>query len=254
MLKHTASGVSESVLPLASPVNDVLGLSLDECYLAHLLSSYSEFWIQGGDGTQPAMSRDLRDLDHASSAFQAARRDVDSWLDAEVSVIFTEAVQASEQGRLSAKLAPYIERIVRNPRQQPDEVSDLPTLATWALEELLRRRRVTLHRCRLCRRYWVPPQRNPDAVCRRPQPSRKLSCYEKSRQLEWAIANGDWRREYKKLHERVRAGSLPRELFESWKAENRPESWRPFHVWGAQPQVDGRERGTRERVDPETPK
>jgi len=238
----TLTGGSEPVLsPLASPINDILGLSVDATYLAHLVTSYPFLWCavnatasschepkangSSKDGQTPTERAAL------TPNLLAAQTDVEDWLGAGLPGRFLEAAGDAEQGRLSSLLGAYVEGIVRNPDPMPDEVGDLPTLATWALEQLLHRRRIAVCGCQLCWRPWIVPERYPQVFCQRPRPGRSQSCHESARERAWGKANAPWRREYKKLHERVRTDTLSDELFTAWKSENNAASWVPFDDW-----------------------
>jgi len=196
-------------VPLVAPVNDLLALSSERIYVQHLASSYPGFWPR----------------------LQEAETSVREWLAAGVPCLFAEATEAASRGSLSPSIISYTAAVVRRAAPDSDEVNDLPALGAWALERLLERRAVVVRPCSSCGRPWIPPTRYPHNLCHRPRPGFRLSCFEVNRQSRWASRNRDWRREYKKLHERVRAGTLPAETFKAWRAANTPSSWHPLEDW-----------------------
>jgi hypothetical protein len=205
----------------------MLGLSIEPPYLAYLLASYPGLWWSKTHAEHGQSGR----TNTSGGKEGVIRKDVEVWLEAGLPTLFEQAVREATNRRLSSKLATYVAGIVRNPSPLGDEVGDLPTLAAWALDHLLRRRCVMLCVCDLCGRPWILPERHPEIFCHRPRPGLRLSCFEAARQERWARLNRDWRREYKKLHERTRAGSLSPALFDAWRGENKPSSWVPLEKW-----------------------
>jgi hypothetical protein len=211
----TMTPAPKIAVPLSAAIDDMLGLSVESSYLAHLAASYPGLWAH----------------EDAQTRMRLVRRDVAAWIETGLSVDFEFAVRTAEQGHLSDRLAPYVARIGRRPGPAPDEVNDLPTLATWALDALTRRRHLRLGRCRVCGLLWIPPENGRDVGCRRPRPGLSASCFQVRRQQRFEAARGGWRREYKKLHERVRQQALSEELFDAWKGENSARSWTRFDQW-----------------------
>jgi hypothetical protein len=231
-------GDSGKPLPLTAPINDLLGLRDEWHYAVHLESNYGSFWPDewidlpaGFDssgltdhelGTQAAAAQ----IDRIRDEIQALRR-------RKIPDRFLAACQQAEQGHLSARLAGFLERIVHRAGVEPDEVpeADLPTLATWALDQALRQRPLELRECPLCKRPWIASPEQPSPYCDRPYPGRSMSCRGLKKDEHFRESQRDWRREYKRLYERRKRGTLSEADWRAWRAENDADAWFPFDEW-----------------------
>jgi Family of unknown function (DUF6076) len=225
-------------LPLTAPVNDLLGLRADWPYAVHLHSNYGSFWPD--EWLDLPVEFDPRGLTAHELGIEAQGAQLERIQD-EVRALrrrklpdtFLAACKQAEQGHLSADLAGFLERIVRRPGQEPDEVpeADLPTLATWALDQALRERPLELRECPLCKRPWIASPEQPSPYCDRPYPGRSMSCRALKKDEHFRESQRDWRREYKRLHERRKRGTLTEADWRAWRAENNPDAWYPFDEW-----------------------
>jgi Zn-finger nucleic acid-binding protein len=223
----------QELLALTAPIDDLLGLRSDSQYAAIIGVRYKPFWWGGRELPQL-----LREQENTLKALEAWRtgleQQIRDWLDEGLPDLFLGAVrEAAEAGTLSATLAPYVAQIVRRPPPRRDEVPDLPTLATWALDHLMRRSQIEVRTCPTCDYPWLAVDSDHDVYCTRPTPGKLRSCREIHNQQAFEEAQKEWRREYKKLHERKSRGTLPAEEFAAWRAANRPSSWLPFEEWKA---------------------
>ena len=212
------SAAPRTAVPLSAAVDDMLGLSADSSYVSHLSASYPGLWV--GEAVRRREG--------------AVRNDVAAWLKACLPADFESAVRVAAEGRLSDQLTPYFAQIRRRPGSTPDEVDDLATLATWALDALMRRRQLQLGTCPVCGRLWIPPDEDREIGCRRPRPGLRAPCYAVMRQRLYMANRNEWRREYKKLHWRLQHGLLSAASFAEWRAENSPTAWTSFDSWVAQ--------------------
>jgi Family of unknown function (DUF6076) len=196
-------------LPLAAPVNDLLGLAISPDaevggYLIYLMKKYEGFGMHGLGGAQQALAA------------------------------FDRAAVAAAKRRLSPELAPYLERIKFSISPGTDDVPDFVALAAWSLLESLRRQSLALITCPRCKRPWFGAPKGP-RHCQRPAPGQSRDCrtLEKERRLASNPAYRAYRREYKRLEEAARRGSVTFEDFIEWRTANRAHAWRPFDEWKA---------------------
>jgi hypothetical protein len=142
---------------------------------------------------------------------------------------FARAVGEAAQGILSPEIALDLAR-VRRVDDGVIEGDDLPALAAWCLEELLRRGPVDVADCDLCGLPWL--RERGVRFCMRPAPGHGASCRSVAAQTRFRSVNRQYHRERKRLYERVRRGTLPREEYERWLRENRPgvegRDWKRF--------------------------
>jgi Family of unknown function (DUF6076) len=231
-------GEGEKVLPLTAPVNDLVGLRSDWPYAVHLHSSYGSFWpdewIHLPDGFDPtgldehelataALAEQIATIEHRASELRRSK----------LPARFLDACRKAEQGYLAASLGPYLERVLRRPGEAPDEVpeGDLPALGAWALDQMLRLRQVEVRDCPLCGVPWLASPEQPSPYCERPYPGRHMSCRGLKKDEHFRESQRDWRREYKRLHERRKRGTLSETDWNGWRAENSPNAWTAFEEW-----------------------
>jgi hypothetical protein len=193
-------------LPLTAPVNDLLGLLRgDETYLAWVLVRYSAFGKPLGEGSRP-----------------------------EGRQAFLKAAKAATTGHVSRDIATQTERV----RFAPDGTADVPdftALAAWSLLEAVRRQPLKLRTCAQCKRQWLA---RPDEslYCQRVAPGQvRMDCrtFAKERRLAGDNAYRRYRREYKRLSEAQRRGSIEIRELVNWREQNGPADWLPFDEWKA---------------------
>jgi Family of unknown function (DUF6076) len=225
-------------LPLTQPVNDLLGLRDEWDYAVQLDSNYGSFWPdEWMDLPADFDSTGLTDHDLADEA-RAAQIDriadeIRELRRRKLPDTFLAACKQAEQGHFSVTLAGFLEQITRRPGDEPDEVpeADLPTLATWALDQALRQRPVEVRECPLCKRPWLASPEQPSPYCDRPYPGRSMSCRALKKDEHFRESQRDWRREYKRLHERRKRGTLSEADWQAWRADNNPDDWYAFDEW-----------------------
>lgn len=218
---------------LSEPVDDLLGLRLDDPpYVASLAVRYSAVLPRGWGSVQK----------HGAAVHERVRARLRSqlagWEAAGVPALLLRAARRAERGNIVADLGPILERVTYRPGDEPDELADgdLPALAAWALVEMLRREPVRVRRCGLCRKPFLAPSE--DALyCARPAPGRSRYCRSAKRDERFAKEHPEYRRYYKRLHERKRRGSLDPWIWELWTADNRPGeknvTWRQIEEWAS---------------------
>ena len=200
------SGVVVLEVPIAAPINDVLGLADDdEEYTTWLVIRY------GGTFGSPL-------LDEARKA--GVQRQ-----------LLTAAVTA-QSGHLSNQLGVFFERLRFLPRDGA-EVPDLVSLAAWSLYESLRRKPLELADCKNCKRPWLTTPGGPK-FCQRQAPGQSRDCrtLAKERRLAGDTKYRAYRREYKRIAEAARrGGSISALDFIHWRTDNGPAGWQPFDLW-----------------------
>jgi hypothetical protein len=191
-------------LPLVAPVNDLLG------WLRPDTSGYVSWLSNRYPG--------LRGL----SSFSAGQA-------------FLAAAKKAVRGQLSADVAHYVERLRFASDGMLDDVPDFPALAAWSLLEAIRRQSLKLRTCPLCEGKWLGPPNGSD-YCQRVAPghgTKDCRTFDYERRQAGDSRYRAYRREYKRLTEQQRRGSLDvRELIR-WREENGPSNWRPFDEWKA---------------------
>jgi hypothetical protein len=227
------ASLPQELLALTAPIDDLLGLRSDGGYAAIIGLRYIP--LRWGERELAQLPLEQENLLEALETWQVeVEQQIRGWLDDGLPDLFLDAVrEAAEGGTLSATLAPYVARIVRRPAPKRDEVPDLPTLATWALDHLMRRSQIEARTCPTCDYPWLAVDSDHDVYCTRPMPGKLRSCRETHHQQAFEETQREWRREYKKLHERKSRGTLPAEEFAAWRAANRPSAWLPFEDWKA---------------------
>lgn len=220
-------GAGQSVMSPTKPANDLIGLRDDEGYLVHLaMTDYFSFWPWGAD----AQTR-REDFDEA--LFAGLEGEIAVWTKGRLPSLFLRgARQAAEEGHFSAKLAPHYERATLR-AEQADEVpdGDLPALAAWGLQEALHLRPLEVRECPLCKVPWLADADQPSSYCTRPYPGKQMTCRALKKDEDFRENRGDWRREYKRVYERVKRGTLSEEVWERWRADNSPDAWHPLETW-----------------------
>lgn len=227
------AAVPQELLALTAPIDDLLGLRSDSRYAAIIGLRYRP--LRWGERELPQLLREQPNLLKALDTWRVAvEQRIRDWLDDGLPDLFLDAIrEAADAGTLSTTLVPYLGQIVRRPAPKRDEVPDLPTLATWALDQLMRRSQIEVRTCPTCDYPWLAVDSDHDVYCTRPTPGKLRSCREIHNQRAFEEAQREWRREYKKLHERKSRGTLPVEEFAAWRAANRPSFWLPFEEWKA---------------------
>jgi hypothetical protein len=203
-------GKERSRLPLTAPVNDLLGqLRPDPLSAVYLAERYPEFVPT----SQPRA---------VLLAFETAARD-------------------AVKGRVSAAVAPHLERLRLAPDGTVRDVPDFAALAAWSLLESVRRQPLKLFTCPTCKGKWLGL---PDGskYCQRLAPgqvSKDCRTLDYERRLAGDSAYRGYRREYKRLSEAQRRGSLDMLELVRWRDQNGPANWLPFDQWKVQQQKGG---------------
>lgn len=216
-----------SVLPLPMPVNDLIGLRAESGYATHLFEQYHRFWPESWWPNHPDSGTRF------DGAAERVEREAAVWSKQDLPTHFLAAARLAESGHFSARLAPFYERVKRRPAEEPDEVEDgdLAALAAWTLGEALRLRPVSLRECPLCRVPWLASAMEASPYCLRPYPGRQTSCRALKKDEHFRENQGAWRREYKRLYEQKKRGTLAERDWDAWRAGNSPDAWFPFPVW-----------------------
>lgn len=215
--------------PLTQPLDDLLGVRLEDIaadgpspYSDHLLR-YRRFWPSPG----PA-----HDADELVAWHDAWRDQWREWM-VEAAPRFLLAAQAAESGRISALIAPDIERVTFKSGVSPDSVpdGDFPALAAWCLLEALRQHPMSLAACNGCQRPWLKTTGHD--YCLRPRPGHTRTCREIAKEAAFLSSDETkgYRREYKRLHERKRRGAISTAQLNAWRQMNGPAAWKPYEDW-----------------------
>lgn len=223
---------------LTQPLDDILGLAAQELqdddddgpllidytpYGNHLMN-YGRFWpIPWEQGTKPS----LEDAVKAGAAHRAAWREFEK----RDKPRFLKALPRAADGRFPSALALDLERVRYTPDGAEVPDGDLPALAAWSLAEALRRQRVVLATCPKCNRPWVA--QDGQEYCERPAPGHSRNCREVAKE-ERFLSSPDvraYRREYKRLHELSRRGTLSTADLNAWRQANTPSKWAPYTTW-----------------------
>jgi hypothetical protein len=222
-----------TVEPLPTPINDLIALRPEGTYIAYLETSYK--WPQAWNDeiADRYPSQEALEANYGVALLELIGEQAGRWRRRRLPDLFLAAAERATQGHLSARVAAHLERVHYRPEPEPDEVpdGDVPALAAWALNEALRLRPLKLFTCPLCQSPWLgtPEQDNP--YCLRPAPRVHTPCRTLERNRRFREERGDWRREYKRLHERRRRGTLSEQDWEAWTRENAPSHWAPFETW-----------------------
>lgn len=219
---------------LTEPVDDLLGLDIGDVeswstWWMHLLR-YGSFWG----------SRRLQDVPRSEFASlidgefrerdEAIGDSLREWA-AKTTPHFLEAVRVAEDARVPSVLAPELQRVRYRRGYVEVPEGDLPALATRALLEAVRSRPVVVRDCPLCRRPWITTRGQ--EYCLRPAPGYTRACREIAKEARF-LANPDvrdYRREYKRLHELKRRGTISMAELNAWRQGNEPSAWAPYTQW-----------------------
>jgi Family of unknown function (DUF6076) len=196
-------------VPLTAPVDDLLGLRYENEYRKYLRAQYGAKLIDSDD--------QLAD-----------------WQQTSLPELFLDAAHKASQGVLAEELIPYLLKIRRRPLPLGDELpDDLPTLAAWLLDLLPRLKSFDVKPCALCHLPRLALVGEQSDYCRRPSPGHSTTCSNLERERRFRDERRLWRREYQRLHDRLRRGSLSETEWQAWKNDNSPQSWRPYEPWQA---------------------
>jgi len=198
-------------LPLVAPINDLIGQLRpkegDEPYVPYLFERY-----------QPLGGRQGILGDAQKRVVQTA---------------FLDAALGATKGQLSEHVAPYLARL----KFAPDGIVDVPdftALAAWSLLESVRRLRLELRTCPTCKGKWLASPEDLSRYCQRLAPgqvSKDCRTLDYEKRLAGDVAYSAYRREYKRLTEAQRRGSLDIKELMRWREQNGPAQWLPFDEW-----------------------
>jgi Zn-finger nucleic acid-binding protein len=209
-------------LPLTAPVNDLLGQ------------------------LRPSARRSLGYLTYLSVKYQAlalAARTLGDALEPDVQQTFLRAAKQATEGRVSAELAPYLERLQFAPDGTVDDVPDLSALAAWSLLEAVRRQPLELRTCPLCKGRWLA---RPDEskYCQRVAPGqvhKDCRTIDREKRVAGDSQYRAYRREYKRLAEAFSRGAIDARELVAWREQNSPKKWTTFDKWTARRKRAGKE-------------
>jgi hypothetical protein len=195
----TDRGVEKLRVPLLAPANDMLGWSAQDLeYLVYLRDRYGGVYGSLASGPD-----------------------------------FAEAATLATKGRFSATVGMYLERLQFAPDGSVRDVPDFPALAAWSLLEGVRRAELRLRTCLTCGRPWLASQDDRSKFCQRWAPGQFRDC--RTLAAEQRLA-GDktysaYRREYKRVTEMERRGSIKLADLYRWREANDALAWTPFEQW-----------------------
>lgn len=219
--QHPAGGGQDRyVAALTDPTNDLIGLREDLDYAEHLARRY------------PASLFGDSESDDERGRIDLAQQFTLECLNAGIPERFLRAAELAAVGHFSAELAPLLEEIHREPGDEPDSVQSLLELATWALDQVLRQRRIRISDCGFCGIPWISLT-DIDDYCERPAPGRAMPCRYIKKEERFLDRNLEWRREYLKVYDRKRRGIITDAEWKHWKSGNGPDLWIPFDEWKA---------------------
>lgn len=209
LVLRNAKGDEKLRLPLTAPLNDLVGQLRPEggeSFTLYLYRRYTSNGVRVGAANQVAVQKD-----------------------------FADAILSAEKGQLAEKIAPYLATLRFAPDGTVTDVPDLPALAAWSLLESIRRRPLKLRTCPTCKGKWLGSA-DDSRYCQRVAPG-QLSKDCRTLDYERRIAGDDayqaYRREYKRLTEQERRGSLATRDLYRWREANNPIAWTPFDEWKA---------------------
>ncbi len=167
-----------------------------------------------------------------------------SWNDQGLPGVFTDAAREARLGRLSQPVARHLSRVVWVPLSAMPAArssgagssireGDFPGLAAWCLLQAIQRRTVAVRTCALCKRLWIGSDTSP--YCLRPAPESLRSCRAIVAERKYLAKKSPeyhgFRREYMRLYQRHRRGTISDEDWTGWKAANTPGGWVHFSAW-----------------------
>jgi len=210
---------------LEDPVNDVLGLlredGVDGGVVRHW-ARYGRFW-----GPITIDPNDTERTDRILAALEAVTS-------SQAPATFEGGARAAQRGHLDPAIAEHLAQVRYRPGSDPDELPDhdFVALTAWALDQVMRRYQFTVRKCRMCKAPWIATARAP-RECERPAPGQYRSCREEARRRRLAgkTGYGAYRREYKRIEQARRRGTVAEEDWQQWKHLNTPDSWTPFDNW-----------------------
>jgi Family of unknown function (DUF6076) len=192
-------GVEKLRLPLLAPANDMLGWANQrEGYLVYLHDRY------GG-------------------VFGSLKE----------SVPFADAAKSAVGGRLAASLGPLLERLRFAEDGNVIDIPDFPALAAWSLLEGVRRLDLRLRSCSECHRPWLAAREEASRYCQRWAPGHLRDCrtLAAERRLAGDKSYARYRREYKRITEMERRGTIEIADLYRWRDANDATNWSPFEEW-----------------------
>lgn len=215
----TESGVEKLRLPLLVPVNDLLGQ-----------------YVTRSGGGYTSRATDLYDLWERYQPLSGKQGVLGDGGKLAVYTDFLAASQGAVRGQLSARLAPYVERLRFDSDGSVAEIPNFTALAAWSLLEAVRRQPLELRTCPTCKGKWLAPPEELSRYCQRRAPgqvSKDCRTLDYEKRLAGNVAYRAYRREYKRLTEMQRRGTLDMKELMRWREQNSPAQWLPFDEWKA---------------------
>jgi hypothetical protein len=156
--------------------------------------------------------------------------------DRSVAQAFLAAARAATKGHVSGEIASHLERLRFAPDGGVADVPDFAALAAWSLLEAVRRQPLKLYTCPTCKGKWLGTADEASKYCQRTAPDQttkdcRTLAYE--RRVAGDAAYNAYRREYRRITEAQRRRSLDVLKMVQWRAANGPTSWLPFDEWKA---------------------
>jgi Zn-finger nucleic acid-binding protein len=146
---------------------------------------------------------------------------------------FLAAAEDAAKGRLSSRIATYLERLRFDSDGGVSNVPDFTALAAWSLLEALRRQPLQLRTCPNCKGKWLAPPSEVSRYCQRRAPgqvSRDCRTLDYEKRLA-GTAYHAYRKEYKRVAELQRRGTIDLAERNLWREHNTPASWLPYDQW-----------------------
>jgi hypothetical protein len=204
LVLRSRNGEEKLRVPLVAPVNDLLGqLRPGGLPALYLSDRYS--------GTV-GLVHQPRGVQHA----------------------FLAAARHATKGRIAAEVAAHLERLRFAPDGGVADVPDFAALAAWSLLEAVRRQPLKLFTCPTCKGKWLGAPDEASKYCQRVapgQPTKDCRTLAYERRVAGDVSYGAYRREYKRITEAQRRGSLDLVEMYRWREGNGPASWVPFDEW-----------------------
>jgi hypothetical protein len=191
-------------LPLLAPANDMLGWENPAGYAAYLFQRYGQLSFPRGS--------------LGSSQGEAAD--------------FYGAAKAATKGHVAKSIAEHLERLRFSADGALTDVPDFAALAAWSVLEAVRRQQLRLRTCPTCKRKWLSAADERSRYCQRWAPGQMKDCRTLAHERKLAGSGyASYRREYNRITEAHRRGSLSTKDLFAWRDDNDATNWTPYEQW-----------------------